>query len=64
MTLVLVAGTGAATDAADDSELRDLTLRMWVGTALTIPLVILAMSPMVGFHDLFGLQPRARGSAT
>jgi len=59
MTLVLVAGTG--TGEADDSELRDLTLRMWVGTALSIPLVILAMSPMVGLHDLFGLQPRARG---
>ncbi len=59
MTLILVAGTGAG--ESDDSELRDLTLRMWIGTALSIPLVILAMSPMVGLHDLFGLQPRARG---
>ncbi|MBS0336226.1 MAG: copper-translocating P-type ATPase [Proteobacteria bacterium] len=59
MTLVLVAGTGSG--ESDDSELRDLTRRLWVGVALSIPLVILAMSPMVGLHDLFGLQPRPRG---
>src|SRR5450756_2762146 len=57
MTLVPVAGTGEA----DDSELRDLTRRLWTGVALSIPLVVLAMSPMVGLHDLFGLQPRPRG---
>jgi len=57
MALVPVAGTGEA----DDSELRDLTRRLWIGVALSIPLVVLAMSPMVGLHDLFGLQPRPRG---
>ena len=57
MALVPIAGTGDA----DDSELRDLTRRLWAGVALSIPLVVLAMSPMVGFHDLFGLQPRPRG---
>ncbi len=57
MALVPIAGTGKS----DDSELRDLTRRLWVGVALSIPLVVLAMSPMVGFHDLFGLQPRPRG---
>ncbi len=57
MALVPVAGTGEA----DDSELRDLTRRLWSGVALSIPLVVLAMSPMVGIHDLFGLQPRPRG---
>ncbi|TAK72466.1 MAG: copper-translocating P-type ATPase [Betaproteobacteria bacterium] len=57
MALVPVAGTGEA----DDSELRDLTRRLWVGVALSIPLVVLAMSPMIGLHDLFGLQPRPRG---
>ena len=57
MALVSVAGTGPA----DDSALRDLTRRFWIGTILTIPLVILAMSPMVGFHEPFGLTPRARG---
>src|SRR3990172_9317917 len=59
MALVPVAGTGEA----DDSELRDLTRRLWVGVALSIPLVVLAMSPMIGLHDLFGLQPRPRGWA-
>jgi len=57
MALVPIAGSGEA----DDSELRDLTHRLWFGVALSIPLVVLAMSPMVGLHDLFGLQPRPRG---
>ncbi len=57
MALVPVAGTGET----DDSELRDLKRRLWIGVALSIPLVVLAMSPMIGIHDLFGLQPRPRG---
>jgi len=57
MPLVPIAGTGEA----DDSELRDLTRRFWIGAALSIPLVILAMAPMAGFHEPFGLAPRARG---
>jgi len=57
MALVPIAGTGET----DDSELRSLTRRLWIGVALSIPLVVLAMSPMIGIHDLFGLQPRQRG---
>ncbi len=57
MALVPIAGTGPT----DDAELRDLVQRLWVGVALSIPLVMLAMSPMIGIHDLFGLQPQARG---
>ncbi|HEY6720977.1 MAG TPA: heavy metal translocating P-type ATPase, partial [Burkholderiales bacterium] len=57
MALVPVAGAGEA----DDSELRDLARRLWIGVALSFPLVVLAMSPMIGLHDLFGLQPRPRG---
>jgi YHS domain-containing protein len=57
MALMPIAGTGEA----DDSELRDLTRRMWVGVALSIPLVVLAMGPMVGIHEPFGLMPRLRG---
>ena len=57
MALVPIPGTGKA----DDSELRDLTRRFWIGTVLTIPLVVLAMSPMIGIHEPFGLAPRARG---
>jgi len=57
MTLVPIAGTGPA----EDTELRDLTLRFWAGVALSIPLVILAMAPMAGIESPFGLAPRARG---
>jgi P-type Cu+ transporter len=57
MALVPVAGSGAASD----TELHDLARRLWIGTALSVPLVVLAMSPMIGIHDLFGLQPRPRG---
>jgi len=59
--MALVPTTGAVGDAADDSELRDLTRRLWIGVVLSVPLVVLAMSPMIGLHELFGLRPRARG---
>ncbi len=52
---------GAAAAEQDDTELRDLTRRLWIGIALSIPLVFLAMSPMVGVHDALGLAPRQRG---
>ena len=57
MALVPIAGTGEA----DDSELRDLTRRFWIGTVLTIPLVLLAMAPMIGIMEPFGLAPTMRG---
>lgn len=57
MALVPIAGTGPA----EDSELRDLARRFWVGVALSIPLVILAMAPMAGIEHPFGLAPRLRG---
>jgi Cu+-exporting ATPase len=52
---------GAAAAEEDNTELRDLTRRMWVGVALSIPMAILAMSPMVGIMEPFGLAPRSRG---
>jgi Cu+-exporting ATPase len=57
MALVPLAGTGEA----DESELRDLARRMWIGVVLSIPLVLLAMAPMVGIMEPFGLAPRVRG---
>ena len=57
MALVPIAGTGEA----DDSELRDLTRRFWIGAGLSVPLVVIAMAPMIGIHEPFGLAPRARG---
>ena len=59
MALVPIAGTGAG--ITDNSELRDLAHRLWTGVALSIPLVVLAMSPMIGIHEVFGLSPRPRG---
>lgn len=32
----------------DDSELRSMTLRFWVTAALTVPLLLLSMFPMIG----------------
>jgi Cu+-exporting ATPase len=59
--MALVPIGGASAGEVDDSELRDLTRRLWIGGALSIPLLIIAMAPMLGIHELFGLQPRARG---
>jgi len=39
----------------DEARVRE------TAAALSIPLVILAMAPMAGFHEPFGLAPRARG---
>jgi len=52
---------GAAAAQEDNAELLDHTRRMWVGVVLAIPMVILAMSPMVGIAEPFGLAPRVRG---
>jgi Cu+-exporting ATPase len=52
---------GAAAANADDSELRNLTRRLWVGIALSVPLAVLAMAPMAGIVDPLGLAPRQRG---
>jgi Cu+-exporting ATPase len=36
----------------DDHELRDMTRRFWVSAALSVPLVVIAMAPMIGFAAL------------
>jgi P-type Cu+ transporter len=38
----------ATLDGEDDSELRDMTRRFWVATALALPVLLLAMLPMIG----------------
>jgi Cu+-exporting ATPase len=40
--------TFSADAPEDDSELRDMTRRFWVATALGVPVLLLAMLPMVG----------------
>jgi|CXWL01.1.fsa_nt_gi Cu+-exporting ATPase len=57
MALVPIGGAGAA----DDTELRDLKRALWAGAALSLPLFLLAMAPMVGIHEPLGLEPRLRG---
>ncbi len=37
----------AGTDDAENAELRDMTLRLWVGAALTLPVFILAMAHLI-----------------
>jgi Cu+-exporting ATPase len=37
-----------STEPEDDSELRDMTRRFWVAAALAIPVLLLAMLPMMG----------------
>ncbi len=41
---------------ADDGELRDMTRRFWIAAALSVPVLVLAMAPMVGMpiHDWLG----------
>jgi len=57
MALVPLAGV----DEIDDGELHDLTRRVIVGAVLSLPLVVLAMAPMAGVMEPFGLAPRTRG---
>ncbi|WP_430466061.1 copper-transporting P-type ATPase [Tabrizicola sp.] len=48
-----------ATSAGEDApnpELLDFTQRMWVGVALTVPLLLLTMGPMVGLGFLRGMM--------
>ena len=55
--MALVPAAGAA---QDDTELRDLTRRFWVGVILTIPLLAIAMPPYFGIAQPFGLEPGIR----
>jgi P-type Cu+ transporter len=52
---------GASNEEAEAKELADITRRMWIGAALSIPLVMLAMAPMLGIMEPFGLRPTVRG---
>ena len=46
----------SAADDAPNPELIDFTRRMWVGVALTVPLLALTMGPMVGLGFLRGMM--------
>lgn len=51
----------ASADEGPSEELVDLTRRLWIGVALSAPLFVLAMSPMVGIPQLFGIPHAVRG---
>ena len=56
MGLQLEAGSAAA-DEGPNPELVDFTRRLWVATVLTVPLLVLTMSPFLGItavRDFFG----------
>jgi Cu+-exporting ATPase len=57
MALVPVAGA----KEGENAELKDLTRRFWVSAALSIPLLLIAMAPMFGVTQPFGLSPQTRG---
>ncbi len=57
MSLVPVAGSMEE----DDTELRDMTRRFWVSAALSVPLLLIAMAPMLGVMQPLGISPNARG---
>ncbi len=44
----------------DDSELRDLTRRLWVSAVLSAPLLFIAMAPYFGVMQPLGLAPKVR----
>ena len=46
--------------AEDNPELRDMTLRFWVGVVLTAPLLIIAMGSMIWPHTFMTLLGGAR----
>ncbi|HSU75792.1 MAG TPA: copper-translocating P-type ATPase, partial [Burkholderiales bacterium] len=58
MALVPMAGA-----QQDDTELRDHTRRFWLSAALSIPLLFVAMGPMLGIDHPLGLAPDVRGYA-
>ncbi|WP_374374005.1 copper-translocating P-type ATPase [Tabrizicola sp.] len=52
--------TSTALDDGPNPELVDFTRRMWVGVALTVPLLVLSMGPLVGLgwvREIFGERP-------
>jgi P-type Cu+ transporter len=57
MALVPVAGA-----EEDNAELRDMTRRFWVSAVLSVPLLLIAMSPYLGVMQPLGLAPKARAA--
>jgi Cu+-exporting ATPase len=60
MTLVLKTPT-AGPNQAENAELHDMTKRFWIGTALAVPVFVLAMAHLI---PALGRQPWVNGDAS
>ncbi len=49
------------TDLGDDGSCGDMLQRFWVGVVLSLPLLVLAMGPMVGWNPAEGMSTTAFG---
>lgn len=50
---------GAAAEEHAKREILDLSKKFWLGLALTLPIMALAMLPMLGIHAIENLLPRS-----
>lgn len=50
-----------ATDEADQDQYRDMLRRFWIGATLSIPLLLIAMGPMLGLEMAGWIPPAAMG---
>ncbi len=51
----------AKTDDGDDKQYADMKRRVWIGVALSLPLFLIAMGPMIGLRLAEGLSRNAFG---
>ena len=51
----------AAGSDADDAQRSDMKRRFWVGVVLSVPLLVLAMGPMIGFPPAQQISGRVMG---
>lgn len=48
-------------DQGDDAQYRDMRLRLWISALLSLPLLVVAMGPMVGLHLTTGISDHLLG---
>ncbi len=53
--------TVSVTDAGEDEQYASMKRRFWVGVVLSVPLLLLAMGPMIGLRIADGMSDRVFG---
>jgi P-type Cu+ transporter len=48
-------------DTGDDEQYADMKRRFWIGASLSLPLLVIAMGPMVGIHVTQWMSPTVFG---